>query len=196
MTETPNHALQRTAAGRHSYYRRVSWPPSLSSGRQAFLMRVMKLITAIFSLLAAPLFLHAFVMPGLPSEAAKALHTSTNVVLYSLEPREHPKKKSLHNFKILGETKLDGKEARTAITAFETAMVQGADPGVTFCFNPRHALRVEANGHTYDFVLCYECHWLSVMRDDKNIAALNAVGTPDQLNKLLSAHKIRLAKSE
>jgi len=28
-----NHALQRTAAGRRGYNRRVSWPPSLSLGR-------------------------------------------------------------------------------------------------------------------------------------------------------------------
>jgi hypothetical protein len=30
---SPNHALQRTAAGRRSCNRRVSWPPSLSLGR-------------------------------------------------------------------------------------------------------------------------------------------------------------------
>ena len=29
----PNHALQRTAAGRRSCNRRISWPPSLSLGR-------------------------------------------------------------------------------------------------------------------------------------------------------------------
>jgi len=29
----PNHALQRTAAGRRGCNRRVSWPPSLSLGR-------------------------------------------------------------------------------------------------------------------------------------------------------------------
>ena len=30
---TPNHALQRTAAGHRGCNRRVSWPPSLSLGR-------------------------------------------------------------------------------------------------------------------------------------------------------------------
>ena len=35
MTATPNHALQRTAAGRRGCNRRVSWPPSLSLSRYA-----------------------------------------------------------------------------------------------------------------------------------------------------------------
>ena len=32
-TEAPNHALQRTTAGRRGCNRRASWPPSLSLGR-------------------------------------------------------------------------------------------------------------------------------------------------------------------
>jgi hypothetical protein len=35
-TKAANHALQRTAAGRHGCNRRVSWPPSLSLGRWAY----------------------------------------------------------------------------------------------------------------------------------------------------------------
>ena len=159
----------------------------------------MKLVIAIFSLLVAPVFSIQAGSPKLPADAASTLHTPTNVVLYSLEPWEPPfaKDKTLYGVKILGETKLEAKEAKSAIAAFETAIAQGAryDAGA-HCFAPRHALRVTAQGQTYDFMLCYECGWLSVMRNEKEIVRVCAVGTPDQLNKVLSAAGIPLAKSK
>ncbi len=157
-----------------------------------------KLVVAIFSLLVAAAFSIQADAQKLPPDAANALHAPDNIVLYSLEPWEHPtaKDKTLHGVKILGETKLDAKQSKTAISAFETAIAQGAGSGGARCFDPRHALRVTANGQTYDFMLCYECAWLSVISDGKEMARLCAVGTPHQLNKLLVAAKIPLAKSK
>lgn len=156
----------------------------------------MKLPMAILWLLVAPIFaVQAENSPTLPPDAANALHRATNVVLYSLEPMElTTNRPNLYSFEILGQTKLDGRQARTAIAAFETATAQGAKYVGAHCFSPRHALRVTANGQTYDFLLCYECGWLWVVHDGKGIVELGAIGTPDQLNKLLTAAKIPLAK--
>ena len=121
-----------------------------------------------------------------------------NSVLYSLERSQQltAKDKTLHGFKILGQTTLHAKQAKIAITAFETAIAQGDGYAGAHCFEPRYALRVTANGQTYDFMLCYACGWLSVVRDEKEIVRLCAVGSPDQLNQLLTAAKISLSKSK
>ena len=84
---------------------------------------------------------------------------------------------------------------QTAITAVETAIAQGAGFAGAHCFDPRLALRVMAKGQTYDFMLCYDCGWISVVRDKKEIVRLAAVGSPDQLNALIMAAKIPLSKS-
>jgi hypothetical protein len=50
-----NHMLQRAAAGRRGCKRRASWPPSLSSGREAHLARFMKhlfIMSGVLSLMA------------------------------------------------------------------------------------------------------------------------------------------------
>ena len=62
------------------------------------------------------------------------------------------------------------------------------------CFAPRHALRVAANGRTYDFLLCYACRKLSIIQDQTEIVRVGVGGTPDALNALLGAAKIPLAK--
>lgn len=158
----------------------------------------MKLVMAILSLLVAPMFsIHAENSPKLPPDAANALHSATNVVLYSLEPLGEltPKDKTLHGVRILGETKLDARRSRVAINAFESAIATGATNFGARCFEPRHALRVSADGQTYDFMLCYECQWLALMRDDKEIVRVCAIGVPVDLNKLLTGAKIPLAKS-
>src|SRR4051812_43619303 len=62
------------------------------------------------------------------------------------------------------------------------------------CFDPRHALRVTANSHTYDLLLCYECQQLDVYEDDKRLLHLGATGSPEVLNALLMQLSIPLAK--
>ena len=133
----------------------------------------------------------------LPTDAAAALHAPTNVVLYSLEPDERPtaEDKTLYGWKILGQVKLDKKQAKLAIAAVESAISQGDGFAGAHCFAPRHALRVTVKDQTYDFVICYACGHISVSRGETTIARLGAVGSPGSLNALLTAAKIPLAKT-
>ena len=135
----------------------------------------------------------------LPAEAAAAFHAPDNVVLYSLEPWSQPTTSdaTLQNVKILGQTTLDAKQAVIAIAAFEAAIPPRVSRTAAhaLCFDPRHALEVTAHGQTYDFLLCYACGYLYVYRGDENIAMLDARGSPDVLNALLTAAKVPLSKS-
>lgn len=132
----------------------------------------------------------------LPPAAAQALRAPGRVVLYSLEPWDHPAagEKTFHKVRILGRTELDGTRSAAAIAELEAA-VAGWDGLRAACFDPRHALRVTAKGHTYDFLLCYDCHQLEVYRDNKDFASLGAAGSPQVLDELLSAAKVPLSWS-
>jgi hypothetical protein len=128
--------------------------------------------------------------------AATALSAPTDVVLYSLEPEGGADaSESLHDFTILGRTKLDRERMPTAINAFRAA-ISDWDGAIYMCFNPRQAIRVTAHNHTYDFLLCYECHQLYVYEDDKLLQSLGASGSPKVLNDLLKTAGIPLAKGE
>lgn len=132
----------------------------------------------------------------LPPEAEQALRAPDKVTLYSLEPWDEPTPgdKTLRKVKVLGQTDLDGERGAMAVAEFKAA-VSGWDGMIAMCFDPRHALRVTAKAHTYDFLLCYECHQLYVYRDDKLLTTLGAAGSPKVLNELLSAAKLPLSTS-
>jgi hypothetical protein len=132
----------------------------------------------------------------IPPSAARALSTPADVILYSLEPAAEfdASESQLHNFKILGQAGLDQKQTATAIAEFKKA-ISNWDGIVAACFDPRHAIRLAANGHIYDFVLCYECHQLYVYEDDKLLKGMGATGSPDILNGLLTSLSLPLAKT-
>jgi hypothetical protein len=159
----------------------------------------MKSVFSVLLLLVAISFpIRAFAEDNkLPSEAADALHASSKVILYSLEPWNLATTNdiTLHRYKILGQVTLDGKEAATAITAFESSISKRKHFFHAACFDPRHALRVTVNGQTYDFLLCYACGYLYVYHGDKVIVMLDSGGSPKVLNSLLTAAKIPLSKS-
>jgi hypothetical protein len=133
----------------------------------------------------------------LPPAAARALSAPSETIIYSLEPTGEidASEPRLQHWKILGQTALDQKQTTTAINAFKSA-ISGWDGITAMCFNPRQAIRVVANSHTYDFLLCYECHQLYVYEDDKLLRAIGAAGSSEVLDGLLTAQGIALAKTE
>ena len=129
--------------------------------------------------------------------AAKALSAPTSVVLYSLDPAVGPDGSGpkLHTFKILGKATLDGKQTATALKAFNAAVSSGDASFFYNCFDPRQALRIVADNHTYDFLLCYKCHRLYVYEGEKVIETLGAGGSPEALKALLKDLRLPLAKT-
>jgi hypothetical protein len=134
----------------------------------------------------------------LPEEALQVLRAPSNAVLYSLEPtlgQTQMGDVAFHDFKVLGQTNLDLKQAQLAANVFQQ-VVKNWDGRMARCFNPRHALRILSGDHTYDFLLCYSCHQLYVYKDDKLLIALGATGSPQFLNELLSAAQVPLSHSD
>ena len=115
----------------------------------------------------------------LPPDLQQVLDSAHSAVIYSLDPNGDPQKgRSLHNVSILGHAKLDAVETHQAAQAFNQA-VKGWDNMMAACFNPRHALRINSNGHIYDYLLCYECHQIEVFVDDSLKVDIGAAGSPE-----------------
>jgi hypothetical protein len=132
----------------------------------------------------------------LGAEAQQALHSGKHAVLYSLEPWSNPTKKvgRLHGFEILGQSKLSSTQESSAVAAFDAA-IAGFNGATAACFDPRVAIRIQANGHTYDFLLCYSCHQLEVYRDNESLPGIGAAGSPKALNELLASLNVPLSHS-
>jgi hypothetical protein len=131
----------------------------------------------------------------LPDEVLAALRNPDKVTLYSIEMAPGTGKNSLYGFRILGHVELNAARSSVAIQAFESA-VANWNGVMAECFNARHAMRVEANHHTYDLLLCYECHQLEAYRDGRMVCEIGATGSPKVLNGLLTSAGIPLAKPE
>lgn len=133
---------------------------------------------------------------GLPADALAALARPERVTLYALEPtasatRTDP---TLDGLLVLGKADLPPSRTATAIAAFQRAIATPTRDAEA-CFDPRHALRIVSKGHTFDFLLCFECHALEVYRDGAPYAGATASGSPRALNALLRALRLPVSKT-
>jgi hypothetical protein len=62
------------------------------------------------------------------------------------------------------------------------------------CFDPRHGLRAIFDNKRYDFVICYKCSSLQIIHPGHEMEYLLLEDSPDQLNAILAAAGIPLAK--
>ena len=84
------------------------------------------------------------------------------IVLYSLDPRgPHDTRppvtgEPLHGHLVLGSVEItDPDRRRELIEALRDGISQG--DGQYACFWPRHVLRIERDGRTFDYVICFQC---------------------------------------
>ena len=150
------------------------------------------------SLLAALLFLStaAATKNELPPDVSKALGSAKTVELYSLEPWFDPSTEEplWHDFVLLGHAPLTGEQAKQAVAQFEGA-VRIWDGTTIDCFDARHALGVESDGHRYELVISFECHAMQVYRDDALVDTVHVGGTPTSLNQMLRQANLPLSES-
>ena len=153
-------------------------------------------LAAVSALLAAALANPQPSANALPPGAAKALHEATQVEIYSLEPwfDDDTKEAKWHGYVVLGHATLAADKAKQAVAQVDAAIAAAAKKEVA-CVEPRQALSVQSEGHTYDFLLSYDCHSLEVYGDDKKLVTLAAAGSPAAMNKLLVQAKLPLSQS-
>lgn len=106
----------------------------------------------------------------LPDAAENALSTGTDFVLFSLDPEEQKNRdesQGFHGWKVLGSTQIQDHATRTKLlTAFRSGAEEN-DGSAAGCFDPRHGIRVEHDGKTFDFVICFTCDSVLWYVDDK-----------------------------
>jgi len=136
-------------------------------------------------------------------DITQAIGNASSFVLYSLEPGENGARDSegscsglcYFGWPVLGQlnvSEISAKSLHLDLTAWVSAPKPEA---LEMCFNPRHGIRMYANGHTYDFVVCFECKQAKVFKDssEEPIANLYYNGSQRSWDKLLESGKVPLA---
>ena len=71
--------------------------------------------------------------------------------------------------------------------------IASSDGGIAACFIPRHAMHTVHNGETVDYVICFQCLQIKVIRDGKTDLELTADTPRETFNEFLSTADIPLA---
>ena|SRR5260370_6484365 len=105
----------------------------------------------------------------LPADAKTILEKAEQFELFSLDPSvEGMKDKGgFHGWKVLGKTVVKEAEVRKKILADLDKGISDSDGNGAKCFDPRHGIRAKRDGKIVDLVICFECGWIYVFRDDK-----------------------------
>ena len=140
------------------------------------------------------------------TEIAQAVAHATTISLLSLEPGENGIRDSegecagdcYFGWPVLGQAMVS-PDAASSVRKALSAWVDAPEPdAVALCFNPRHGVRLQADGHTYDFVVCFECAQTQVFGDSdpEPIGTLFYAGNQATWDILLSAAGVPLAAQE
>lgn len=110
--------------------------------------------------------------------------------LYAIEPvREELERRQwfseyLEGFKAERKIRLRPQQKLAAILAIEKGIYESSF--VNMCFDPHHAIVVEANGHCYLLLICFECHKVLHYADGEFIQKTTISNSPAKLlNQLL-----------
>jgi hypothetical protein len=127
-----------------------------------------------------------------------------HVVLYSLEPGEKGLRDAhgacvgncYFGVPALGQAQLKLESSRAVLGDLATWITAPEPTAVAACFNPRHGVHLVANGHAYDFVVCFECGGAEVFKDgaERPFAWLYRGGSPKAWNALLQGAHVPLAE--
>ena len=154
---------------------------------------------------AALIFVFAFQAWGAnpKTEIALALAGAKSVSLLSLEPGESGSRDSdgacagycYFGWPVLGQTVTSPTVSASIRKDLSAWLAAPAPEAVALCFNPRHGIRVVANGHIYDFVVCFQCSQAEVFKDSaaEPIAHLFYYGSSKKWDLLLSSAHVPLA---
>jgi hypothetical protein len=134
---------------------------------------------------------------AIPDEFSKAVDKAEVLDLYSLDPSTPVGKgdAQFHGWKVLGKTEVR-KETLAKLVAALKKGADEADQNVSAgCFRPRHGIRVQLDGKSYDFVICFECVVVMLYKDkeEKSTQGFHVTRTPAAVfNTILKDAKVKL----
>jgi hypothetical protein len=104
--------------------------------------------------------------PAKQKQIADSLHSllqpTSRVFLYSVNPAPYKESarsrtEMFHGYQVLGRVEITDTKEKQALLDALCEGVRNNDGMVIFCFNPRHALRIENTGSRVDLTICFEC---------------------------------------
>jgi hypothetical protein len=143
----------------------------------------------------------AWNMRRLPAEVAAVLRSADTIELLSIQPGirrgeidEGDDRPKFHSWPVLGQTELKNGADRERLYDALCAGV-ASNPGmVAGCFNPRHGIRAEHDGHTTELVICFECMSLQAFHDGQQLESVLITADPQSVfDDILKAAGIELA---
>jgi hypothetical protein len=61
-----------------------------------------------------------------------------------------------HGYPVLGKVEItDAQQRQQIVSGLKEGLRQG---GMSKCFCPRHAVRAVEKGHTFEYLICFQCH--------------------------------------
>ena len=152
-------------------------------------------VRATLALVMTMVGTQAMAAASLAPEATRVLHSARSADLYSLEPWIEPdaKAQQLDGYAILGKVSMTKSQTHAAVSEIDKSMAAWEEGPVAACFDPRHALRIRSEGHTYDFLICYACEGIQVYKDGTFVASSDVRGNPGVLNAMLRDGKVPLS---
>jgi hypothetical protein len=133
----------------------------------------------------------------IPAEFGKALAKAETLDLYSLDPSVPVKKgdADFHRWKVLGKTAVTKVALAKLVAALKKGAAEANQNVSAGCFRPRHGIRVQRDGKSYDFVICFECVVVMLYKDkeEKSDRGFHVSRTPaGMFNTILKDAKVQL----
>jgi hypothetical protein len=121
-----------------------------------------------------------------------------SIVVYSLEPefdesKLPPDAEMMHGYYVLGKTKLSGDSVQKVLDSVRNDIARGNS--IASCFDPHHAVRIEAGNQSLDIVICYKCNGFKKGSQEKmnGTSYPMAISSRELLNKVLTSADIELS---
>jgi hypothetical protein len=132
----------------------------------------------------------------LPNEAKTILNKVSEVTFVSLEPSEKADKdNALYGWKVLGKTTLTDDDGRKKLLSTLEKSIAEPGNGGARCFIPRHAIQARHEGKAVDLLICFECGWVHVYLDGKQVGRIEMDTAGQELfDEVLRKAEVPLAK--
>jgi hypothetical protein len=133
----------------------------------------------------------------IPDEFGKALEKAETLDLYSLDPSAPVEKgdTEFHRWKVLGKTEVKKETLAKLVAAFKKGAEEADQKVSAGCFRPRHGIRAQVEGKSYDFVICFECVAVMLYKgtEAKSVNGFAVSKTPAEVfNTILKDAKVKL----
>jgi len=138
--------------------------------------------------------------PGFEETETAVLEKSDRGELLALDPvpkgddasKTTTTGEDFHGYRVLGRAQLDKDERERLIGAARGA-VDDNEGRAMKCFNPRHGLRVVAQGDTVDLVICFECLQMKVYQGAQERLLLIGQEQEREFDEAFSRHSLQKA---